>query len=105
VHWRTRGPEGHVVTYGVDPKCGSWAAVDGGARCYASASLDLDAAVISILVYMSQYELFGADDIYDAVAWLRGGEGLPGWPGRRRRAPRRLRRVLRVIGRLAEAGG
>ena len=107
MEWTLVGPEGHTVTYGVDPERGPWCAIEDGARYDARIStFDLREPVVSILVHLAQYGLWAGDDIADALAWLGGSEGLPGWPGRRRRrAPRRLRKLLRVVGNLGAAGG
>lgn len=106
MQWSITGPEGHILTYGLDPERGPWCSVNGGARDDATSwSFDIDQPVLSILVHLAQYSLFCGDDIADALDWLGGGTGLPGWPGRRRRTPRRLRGVLRVIEDLTAGGG
>ncbi len=110
VEFSVRHPDDHrhVAHYGYDAERGYYAAVvwndvlvveDAGVIGF-----DADEPVISILGFLAQFGYFGGADIRDALAWLRGGDDVPGWPGRRRRAPRRLRRVLMVIRNLERAG-
>lgn len=52
--------------------------------------------------FLARFGFVSGDDIEDAIAWRCEP---PGWPGRRRRPPRRVRRVLRIVEELAEACG
>jgi hypothetical protein len=111
VEFLVRHPDDHrqVARYGFDATCGYYASVmwhdvlvmvDAGVQGF-----DTDEPVVAVLTFLSQFGYFGADDIRYALAWLHGEDAPPGWPGRRRRAPRRLRRVLRLIRNLERAGG
>jgi hypothetical protein len=50
--------------------------------------------------FLSWYGFVGADDVADAMTWLAGRRDP-----RRRRPPRRLRVVLRIIENFEGAGG
>jgi len=71
MHWTIRGPEGHVLPCGLVPDAGAWCAVDGDTRYDATIpSFDADAPILSILVHLSQYGVFGSDGIADALTWV-----------------------------------
>ena len=98
-----------IARYGYDAESGYYATVLwNGAIVTEDAGVvgfDPDEPVVSILTFLAQWGFVGPEEIADAMRWLHGGEGLRGWPGRRRRrAPRRLRRVLMVIRNLERAG-
>jgi hypothetical protein len=99
-----------VLRYGLDDHGCAWAELTSGSLLVryeaACGGYDDEEPVRGLLTMASQWGFVGADEIIAARRWLRGlDDRPPEWPGRRRRAPRRLRSVLRIVENLERADG
>jgi hypothetical protein len=99
--FRIRHPDDSrgMARYGHDEHGGYWAELTAGVvgvrYDMASADYDVAAPLLGLLGFLSKHGYVGADDVEVALAW---GDGRhPRSLGHGRKAPRRLRRVLRVV--------
>jgi hypothetical protein len=98
-----------VLRYGCDPEAGCWGESYDGvvAARYESActSYNLVDPIIGLLRFACRLAYVGVDDVEDALRWIDGHDGRLGGHIQGPRAPRRMRRVLRIMANLKAAGG